>query len=171
MTRAATSPHHASGAALNVPLLTRRQRLEFFGSCLAWLAAVIYFWNWWLRSAHVNGLFYFILVTALLVWVAFEPLYFLVMFSGATKPSGLVRLPAGSRVAMVVTKARSEPFSVVANTLTAMLAQDYPHDTWLADEDPSPETVAWCAERGVRISTRRGRDDYHRVTWPRLTRC
>ncbi|WP_246681613.1 cellulose synthase catalytic subunit [Mesorhizobium sp. B2-4-3] len=72
---------------------------------------------------------------------------------------------------MVVTKAPSEPFAVVQRTLEAMLAQDYPHDTWLADEDPGEETIAWCDAHGVLISTRRGREDYHRKTWPRRTRC
>ncbi len=72
---------------------------------------------------------------------------------------------------MVVTKAPSEPFGVVAETLRAMLAQNVPHDTWLADEDPSPETLAWCREHGVFVSTRRERADYHLHTWPRRTRC
>lgn len=171
MTTAAKSAHGAAGEPRSVPLLSGWQRLELLVGCIGWLAAVIYFWNWWLRPTHVNGLAYFIVVTVVLVWVTFEPLYFLVMFSGARKPAGAVRLPPGSRVAMVVTKAPSEPFSVVAETLTAMLAQDYPHDTWLADEDPSAEAIDWCAKRGVRISTRKGRQDYHRATWPRRTRC
>ncbi|MET0941260.1 MAG: glycosyltransferase family 2 protein, partial [Mesorhizobium sp.] len=79
--------------------------------------------------------------------------------------------PKDSRVAMVVTKAPSEPFAVVAETLSAMLAQDVPHDTWLADEDPSHEAIEWCARHGVSISTRKGNSDYHRATWPRRTRC
>jgi cellulose synthase (UDP-forming) len=154
-----------------IPLLTARQTSELFAGCAAWSAAIIYFWSWWLLPGHVIGIGYFALVTAVLVWVTFEPLYFLVMFAGARKPSGLLRLPPGSRVAMVVTKAPLEPFSVVAETLQAMLEQDYPHDTWLADEDPSSETIGWCKARGIRISTRRGRIDYHRNTWPRRTRC
>ena len=72
---------------------------------------------------------------------------------------------------MVVTKAPSEPFEVVAETLAAMLAQDVPHDTWLADEDPSRETLDWCRRHGVLVSTRKGRADYHRTAWPRRTRC
>ena len=52
-----------------------------------------------------------------------------------------------------------------------MLAQDYPHDTWLADEDPSAQTSAWCAANGVRISCRKGISDYHQTSWPRRTRC
>ena len=29
----------------------------------------------------------------------------------------------------------------------------------------------WCAAHGVQVSTRKGRADYHRATWPRRTRC
>ena len=177
--RAARAGHAARYADQNIPtreqgltpLLNGTQKLEFMVGCAAWLAAIIYFWSWWLHPTHVIGIGYFALVTAVLVWVTFEPLYFLVMFSGAKKPTGVLQLPSASRVAMVVTKAPSEPFSVVAKTLQAMLEQDYPHDTWLADEDPSPETTEWCAARSIKISTRRGRSDYHRDTWPRRTRC
>jgi len=72
---------------------------------------------------------------------------------------------------MVVTKVPSEPWPMVRHTLIAMLEQPYPHDTWLADEDPSPETIAWCAAHGVSISTRRGCPGYHRTDWPRRRRC
>lgn len=37
------------------------------------------------------------------------------------------------RLAMVVTKAPSEPWPLVRRTLEAMLTQDLAHDTWLAD--------------------------------------
>jgi hypothetical protein len=72
---------------------------------------------------------------------------------------------------MVVTKAPSEPFAIVAVTLKAMLAQEFPHDTWLADEDPSPETLNWCRQHDVFVSTRKNAPDYHRASWPRRTRC
>lgn len=79
------------------------------------------------------------------------------------------------RVAMLVTKVPSEPWAMVKKTLSAMLAQadagvDAYH-VWLADEDPSDETRAWCAEQGVRISCRKGNPDYHRKKWPRRARC
>jgi len=77
MTTAAKSAHGAAGEPRSVPLLSGWQRLEFLVGCIAWLAAVIYFWNWWLRPTHVNGLAYFIVVTVVLVWVTCEPLYFL----------------------------------------------------------------------------------------------
>ena len=77
------------------------------------------------------------------------------------------------RTAIVVTKAPSEPWVMLTETLDGMLRQDYPYpyDVWLADESPSPETLRWCEEHSVKVSCREGVDGYHRPTWPRRTRC
>ncbi|WP_265516783.1 glycosyltransferase family 2 protein [Nitratireductor luteus] len=154
-----------------VPVLTGWRRVEYLAGVALWLVALIYFWAWWLRPEHHVDLLGSITVTLVLAWVTLLPAYFLAVFYRAMKPNGPLQLPAGSRVAMVVTKAPSEPFPIVAETLKAMLAQNVPHDTWLADEDPSLETLEWCRRHGVFVSTRKGRADYHRTAWPRRTRC
>lgn len=154
-----------------VPVFSGWRRAEYLAGAALWAAALVYFWHWWLEPANHLRLWGSILVSAILAWVTLLPAYFIVLFFRARRPDGPLNLPAGSRIAMVVTKAPSEPFEVVAETLRAMLAQDVPHDTWLADEDPSPATLAWCREHGVFVSTRKGREDYHRHTWPRRTRC
>ncbi|WP_246564985.1 glycosyltransferase [Ancylobacter sonchi] len=154
-----------------MPLLDRWQRIELFFAMTAWMAAFLFFWVWWLDPAHVDGLGRFVFASLPFVWLTLMPVYFFSVFAGSRKPAGIALLPAGSRVAMVVTKAPSEPFEVVAQTLEAMLAQPYPHDTWLADEDPSEATRGWCAERGIRVSTRKGVAAYQRQDWPRRVRC
>ncbi|MBA8881468.1 glycosyltransferase family 2 protein [Phyllobacterium myrsinacearum] len=154
-----------------IPVLRGYHRKEYAVGAVIWLAMLVYFWAWWLKPEHYVDFWGFTLVTAILVWVTFLPAYFIILFYRAQKPHGPLQLPIGSRVAMVVTKAPSEPFSVVAVTLKAMLAQAYPHDTWLADEDPSAETLNWCQAHGVLVSTRKNRTDYHRASWPRRTRC
>ncbi|MCX5517444.1 glycosyltransferase [Kaistia defluvii] len=156
---------------LLVPIFTGRKRVEYVVGVAFWAAALIFFWQWWLFEATHTHLVGSVLVTAILAWITILPVYFITIFYKARRPNGPLRIPAGSRVAMVVTKAPSEPFPIVAETLLAMLAQNVPHDTWLADEDPSPETLDWCREHGVFVSTRKGRADYHRQTWPRRTRC
>jgi cellulose synthase/poly-beta-1,6-N-acetylglucosamine synthase-like glycosyltransferase len=137
----------------------------------AWLGATIWFWLWWFQPEHFTSAIPYTLVTLTLMWVTLAPGYFLLIFRRSRKLPARARPLAGLRVAMVVTKTPSEPFEIVVTTLEAMLAQAYPHDTWLADEDPAPDTIAWAATHGVRISTRLGRTDYHRATWPRRTRC
>lgn len=170
------TPHRAQAQALPeeplmVPVLRGYQRAEYVACVGLWLIALAFFWRWWLLPAHHVNPAGSVLVTMILAWVTMLPAYFMAVFYRAQKPNGELRLPAGSRVAMVVTKAPSEPFAVVERTLRAMLAQPVPHDTWLADEDPSPATLDWCRRHGVHVSTRKGRADYHRQTWPRRTRC
>jgi cellulose synthase/poly-beta-1,6-N-acetylglucosamine synthase-like glycosyltransferase len=154
-----------------VPLMSRAQRREYLAGVSVWFAALVYFWTWWLDPEHYTGPVRYLMATATVAWVTLLPAYFLAVFYRARLPSGPLRLPPGSRVAMVVTKAPSEPFDVVSATLEGMLAQDVPHDTWLADEDPSPETLNWCRRHGVFVSTRKDQVDYHRQQWPRRTRC
>ena len=54
-----------------------------------------------------------------------------------------------------------------------MLAQNFPrpYDVWLADEDPSPATRAWCAESDVQLSCRKGVPGYNNPSWPRREKC
>lgn len=160
-----------STASSLVPVLQGRLRFEFILGCIAWAVAFLYFWIWWLEPAHNIGTWTFAYVTILQAWITFLPAYFLMIFFNGKKPAGPMMLPTKSRVAMVVTKAPSEPFPVVQETLLAMLAQDYPHDTWLADENPDQLTLEWCEDHGVKISTRHGIAEYHRTDWPRRTRC
>jgi len=77
------------------------------------------------------------------------------------------------RVAMIVTKAPSEPWEIVKKTLEGCLNQgvNISYDVWVADEDASPETIAWCLENGVGVSCRKGVEGYHNQDWPRRTKC
>ncbi|MDC9812780.1 glycosyltransferase family 2 protein [Rhizobium binxianense] len=161
----------AAGADAFDPVFAGRNRAVYGFGIFCWLAALGYFWIWWCQSAHIISWAAFVLISLVLGWITLVPAYFILIFLDAKTVSPGARLPEG-RVAMVVTKAPSEPFAVVRATLQAMLDQiavDF--DVWLADEDPSEETRRWCAERGVLISTRKGVAEYHRTTWPRRTRC
>ncbi|WFR72738.1 glycosyltransferase [Prescottella defluvii] len=137
-----------------------------------WALTFVGFTSWWLLPAHRIAWFGFVLNSFLLLAVLSLSIYFLQAVNRMRRVDAGIPVP-DVRVAMVVTKAPSEPWPLVRTTLEAMLAQDYPgdYDVWLADEDPSPETVAWCDSRGVSISTRRGDARYQRTTWPRRRRC
>jgi cellulose synthase (UDP-forming) len=154
-----------------MPAIVPGRRWTYRAIALAWAIAAAIFWHWWLEPGHATGDGRYALVTALLAWVFFLQGFFLLVSLRAVRPAAPCPSPGDFRVAIIVTKTPVEPFAVVRRTIEAMLAQDPPHDTWLADEDPDPETLAWCAARNVRISTRKGRADYHRESWPRRTRC
>lgn len=164
-------PDLPSPSEFLVPLLPRAKIWRYRGLAVLWLAAALLFWGWWLQGAHVLSGTRFALVTACLFWIFFLQAYFLAIFLRAKRAVDRPDIALTGRYAMVVTKAPSEPFAVVEKTLRAMLAQGVPHDTWLADEDPQPETLAWCKAQGVRVSTRKGVAAYHQKVWPRRTRC
>ncbi len=153
------------------PVFTGWNRAAYGLGIICWLAALAYFWFWWAEPTHVVSWPAFLLVTLILAWVTLIPAYFILIFLDARQVRSSADLPKG-RVAMVVTKAPSEPFAVVRKTLLAMLDQKgVEFDVWLADEDPSEETKRWCGQHGVMISTRKGVSEYHRPVWPRRTRC
>jgi cellulose synthase/poly-beta-1,6-N-acetylglucosamine synthase-like glycosyltransferase len=151
--------------------MSRVQKVQHWSWTAVLLAALAYFWIWWLRPDHNIGTFAYVVNVIVIAWQTLLPLYFILILPRARVPSPQLPVPPGYRVAVVVTKVPAEPFPLVRETLKAMLRQAYPHDTWLADEDPSPETIRWCREHGVMISTRKDRVDYHRTSWPRRTRC
>jgi len=159
-------------APLLVPVLGFRQELTLRALLLFGVAATFWFWTWWLGEGlgtlSVPGA----MVTVLFAWVTSLSLYFFFFAARMTKPNPALP-PPKMRVAMVVTKAPSEPWSMLTRTLEAMLAQDfpYPYDVWLADERPTEETLRWCLEHNVAVSTRFNVDDYHQESWPRRTKC
>ncbi len=153
------------------PLWTQRQRRRNLVLTVLWAACALFFWQWWLQPTHMTtGLQYWV-ATLALAWLFYLQLFFIVIFRKAKVPAFGPPALGSVRVAMIVTKTPSEPLSVLIPTLKAMLAQTYPHDTWLADEDPDAATITWCKRHGVHISTRQGVAAYHRKEWPRRTRC
>ena len=153
--------------------LSRAQRGSLVCFMLAWGVLTIGAWSWWFQPSHSGSTLGLWVNTGLLAIESLVlPAWFFFWIWRMRRPDPALGVP-NLRTAMVVTKAPSEPWAVVKETLEAMLDQTFPlpYDVWLADEDPSPETYRWCESRGVHISTRRGVAEYHRATWPRRTRC
>lgn len=166
---------HDRPSAWLIPLLSPAEQSWLKLLTALWVAAALWFWAWWLNPAHVDagwtGLAKFGIVTLILGWITFLQAFFLAFALRAVRSAAPDPARLRLRVAMIVTKTPSEPFDILRRTLEAMLAQDIPHDTWLADEDPSAETLAWCWANGVHISSRKGVAAYHQKVWPRRTRC
>jgi cellulose synthase (UDP-forming) len=154
-----------------VDVLNRKQKRQLDILIVLWGITMGIFAQWWFQPSHIANPWLFAFNTFVIAWGIVMPAYYFYFLRRMKKPNPGLPIPADWRVAMVVTRAPSEPFAMAQRTLLAMKAQDVPHDTWLADEDPSPEILAWCQEHGIKVSTRRGVADYHRLTWPRRTKC
>jgi cellulose synthase/poly-beta-1,6-N-acetylglucosamine synthase-like glycosyltransferase len=154
-----------------VPVLTMYQEAILRSLVMAWVVSSALFWLWWLAPVRGSWTPGRVVATVLLAWLFLLGGYFLFFACRMKRPNPALPLPE-LRVAIVVTKAPSEPWTVVEKTLRAMLAQDMPYkyDVWLADERPGGKTRRWCKGHGVQISTRYGVADYHQPTWPRRTK-
>ena len=154
-----------------VPVMNGGQKRTFAALVVLWLGSLAFFWSWWLRSDHVVTVLGMVVNTLMLVWGLLLPGLFFFHVGRMRRPNPALEIPR-LRVAMIVTKAPSEPWDVVRGTLRGMLRQrmPYAYDVWLADEKPDAETLAWCDANGVRVSSRDGVDAYHRSEWPRRTR-
>jgi len=153
-----------------VDVMDEKQRITFLILVASWGFSQLVFWYWWFNGEHIVDVTRFVFNTVILAWSLLLPAYFFFFVSRMKRPNASLPFPK-YRVAMVVTKAPSEPFSVVRKTLRAALSQTLPHDTWLADEGPTEETLNWCRQNGVFVSSRKGIQAYHQSTWPRRTRC
>lgn len=156
-----------------VDALTAPQRRSLAVIAAAWSVATVWAWRWWLQPEHATSTLALVINSGLLgIETVLLPLWFFFWIWRMKRPDNAVAIPV-LRVAMVVTKAPSEPWPLVRETLEAMLGQDFPYayDTWLADECPDADVRGWCAENGVRVSTRHGVPRYHRLSWPRRTKC
>jgi len=165
------APGRRKAASYTRPLLTGGTRWKYDALIALWVVASLYFWTWWLDPDHILPGARYWFVTAAFGWLFFLQVYFVFIFRASRVPAGNLPDPSETRVAIIVTNTPSEPFAVVKRTLETVLNQTYPHDTWLADEDPQPETIAWCDAHGVQISSRKGKPEYHRKEWPFRTRC
>jgi cellulose synthase/poly-beta-1,6-N-acetylglucosamine synthase-like glycosyltransferase len=156
---------------LFVPALPAPQRRLLLLLVLFWGVGTLAFWRWALQPSvwvSVPGTLFNVL---LLIYATGMPAWPFYLFLRMRQVRPDLPEPQGLRVAMVVTKAPSEPWPLVQRTLEAMLAQAGEKDVWLADEQPTDAVRQWCERHGVQLSSRAGVPDYHRPTWPRRTRC
>ncbi|MEW6155431.1 MAG: glycosyltransferase [Actinomycetota bacterium] len=60
----------------------------------------------------------------------------------------------------------SEPIEMLALTVEALVAMDYPHETWVLDEGDAPEVRALCRRLGAHHFTRRHHPGYQCAQGP-----
>jgi cellulose synthase (UDP-forming) len=155
-----------------VPALAKRDRITIAVLGLGWAVCFAAFWQWWLQPGHRVTWAGLAMTSLLLLYLTAQASYFLLAVSRLPKVAPSTEIPR-LRLAIAVTRAPSEPWAMAQRTLAAMRTQEfpYPYDVWLCDEDPTPETEEWCRAHDIRVSTRRGIEEYNRTTWPRRTKC
>jgi cellulose synthase (UDP-forming) len=127
------------------------------------LCALVYFAvHWvWLRSWEADPIKFAFLASVLgVLLLNVEGRWFLLLFMRRPRP-----IPAspGLRVAVATTVVpRAESLEMLEVTLRALVALDYPHDTWLLDEGDDERVRRLCQRVGVRHFSRKNRPEYQK---------
>ena len=96
-----------------VDVLNRKQKRQVDILIVLWAVSVGIFTAWWFQPKHIvhPGLFAF--NSFALGWGTVMPAYYFYFLRRMKKPNPELPIPADWRVAIVVTRAPSEPFSLV----------------------------------------------------------
>jgi len=127
MNRRGLGKHVSSGYLVQVLNTTQREQLRLL-ICL-WIATVVGFGVWWFEPGHFTGPVRFTFNSLILIWGVIIPGYYFFFLSRMKRSDPALAIPDDWRVAMIVTRAPSEPFALVQRMLLAMKAQGAAHDT------------------------------------------
>jgi cellulose synthase (UDP-forming) len=122
---------------------------------------IIWFLQHWFSLADwQNYTWIYIISTGLLViiWTNYWGRWFLLLKMRRPAP---VPAPSGLRVAAVTTFVPgAEPLAMLEHTVRALVALDYPHDTWVLDEGDDERVKALCQALGAQHFSRKHLPQY-----------
>ncbi|HSR91137.1 MAG TPA: glycosyltransferase family 2 protein [Gemmatimonadales bacterium] len=138
--------------------MTPGERKLYLGLTILAVAATAAFVWFWFRQGALEAAF--LVATALLVFHLGSWFGRWLFLWSMRRPTPVPPVP-GLKVAVVTTFVPdAESIDMLAQSLRAMLAMDYPHDTWVLDEGDSPDVAALCQRLGVRHYSRKHRDPF-----------
>jgi len=135
-------------------------------SALNVVAVAFVAWYWVVKgdALHRPLLFGLIAAPFALGLLLYECRWFAMPFMRRPRP---LKPAAGWRVGVAATFVPgAEPIEMLAETLQALLAMDYPHDTWVLDEGNDDRVKALCCSLGARHFSRKGLSDYQTSSGP-----
>lgn len=140
-----------------VSVMTRTDRVRYWGVAALWLAANLTLWGWWLRQAgHGTPWLYWAETVTLFYQTTLLPTVFWWFVRKMKRPVE-VRPRDGMRVAMITLCVPAhESLDVIAGQLDALRDVTYPHDSWILDEGGSDEVRELAEAHGVSYFTRCG---------------
>jgi cellulose synthase/poly-beta-1,6-N-acetylglucosamine synthase-like glycosyltransferase len=151
---AATEPLRVKSS----PAMSPGEQKLYIGLTILAVAATTAFAWFWFRYLALEAAF--LVATALLVFHLGSWFGRWLFLWTMRRPTPLPAVP-GLKVAVVTTFVPdAESIDMLAKSLRAMRAMDYPHDTWVLDEGDSPDVAALCQRLGVRHYSRNQRDQF-----------
>jgi cellulose synthase (UDP-forming) len=155
-----------------VDVMTGTERLTFLLLVSIGVFMTVLFGVWWFQFAHIPHNFYgyehpldfaLFIILSYIVW---HPILMeLLLWYNASyirNPDTNIVPESGLRVAYLTAFVPgAEPYDLLERNLAAMVAVDYPHDTWLLDEGNDPLAKEICKRLKVKHYSRFGKDEFN----------
>lgn len=150
-----------------IPVITGARRVAYVALTLLWLAIVVRFWMWWLAPGHRGDLLLYVPASATLAYLGTAMPAFFWFYLGRMRTPTQRPAPSGLRVALITPCVPShESYAVIEQQLRALVAVDYPHDSWILDEGGDRVVQRMAELHGVRYFTRKGKPIWNQAGPP-----
>ncbi|MGH9958781.1 MAG: glycosyltransferase, partial [Pyrinomonadaceae bacterium] len=120
------------------------------------VSAILYFFSYWFSQKDWNQSPLIFSILTLMVFVILlnnQGRWFLLLCMRKPRP---MAVPPGLRVGVATTFVPgSEPLEMLEQTVKALVAMDYPHDTWVLDEGDDEQVKALCRRLGANHFSRK----------------
>jgi len=136
---------------------SNKDRFIYLILICVWITLNWFLWSWWFKIEHVGNITLFTFMSlALLYDVGILPSFYL-FFLGRMKKPFVTRPVKNLKVAIISLCVPSkENISIIERQLRAMVAVEYPHDSWILDEENNPQVKRLAEQIGVKYFTREG---------------
>jgi cellulose synthase/poly-beta-1,6-N-acetylglucosamine synthase-like glycosyltransferase len=148
-------------------VLRGRERLSYRLLAGGWAGVNLLFWSWWLQPDRIrDGWLYVPLTLALAYYLSVLPSVYVYYVGKMRRPPFRLAAP-GQRVALISPCVpASESLDVIRRQMHALLAVEYPHDSWILDEGGDAAVAELAARLGVKYFSRRGVARYNQPCPP-----
>jgi cellulose synthase (UDP-forming) len=129
-------------------------------TCLS-LGSISYFLSYWFSAKDWHQHPILLLIMTFMLFLSLlnsQVKWFLLLFMKRPRP-----MPAGSdwKVGVVTTFVpEAEPLEMLEETVRALIALDYPHDTWVLDEGDEERVKTLCLRLGAKHFSRKNLSQY-----------
>ena len=146
-------------------LASSRRRASIF--LPIWLASIIWLWSWWLNPEHIGNYWLYIPLTLALVYENIVMPGFLLFSIRKAKNPPNRRPIKNSKVALITPCVPAkESLEIIEKQLAALVAVEYPHDSWILDEGNNKQIKKLARKYGVKYFSRKGKKKYNQETYP-----
>ena len=155
-------PNHSQGIrVMKEPVLHRQDRFLFYAlTVLSVLATVAFLVSWFSLEAWGDNPVMLSVLSGIVLLIIGNAQGRWLLLPQMKRPKPL-EVQSGRKVGVVTTIVPDiEPLFLLENTLEALVALDYPHETWVLDEGDDERVKELCAKRGVLHFSRKHYSQY-----------